>query len=106
MSRTTLNFRTSDGDVIEAERRMNNSTSNEATEVNSETISINTTITANNNNNFPHNITDEEYLAVYAGVVSIFVVVSFAYPAHFYHVCTSASIRKVRITKMLVKYVK
>ena len=106
MSRTTLNFRTSDGDVIEAERRMNNSTSNEATEVNSETISINTTNTANNNNNFPHNITDEEYLAVYAGVVSIFVVVSFAYPAHFYHVCTSASIRKVRITKMLVKYVK
>ena len=106
MSQTTLNFRTSDGDVIEAERRMNNSTSNETTEVNSETISINTTNTANNNNNFPHNITDEEYLAVYAGVVSIFVVVSFAYPAHFYHVCTSASIRKVRITKMLVKYVK
>lgn len=93
MQQILLAMWTSDGDVIEAERRMNNSTSNEATEVNSETISINTTNTANNNNNFPHNITDEEYLAVYAGVVSIFVVVSFAYPAHFYHVCTSASIR-------------
>ena len=59
MSQTTLNFRTSDGDVIEAERRMNNSTSNEATEVNSETISINTTNTANKTiPKPPSNITD------------------------------------------------
>ena len=36
-------FRTSDGDVIEAERRMINSTSNETTEINFESISINAT---------------------------------------------------------------
>ena len=36
-------FRTSDGDVIEAERRMKSSTSNETTEINSQAIYFNAT---------------------------------------------------------------
>ena len=36
-------FRTSDGDAIEAERRMKSSTSNETTEINSQAIYFNAT---------------------------------------------------------------
>ena len=82
--------------MIEAEHRMSNlSATANVTEI---SAFNNTAITDDNiviSSKSSIKIADEQYLAVYAGVVSVFVVVSFAYPAHFYHVCTSASVRKV-----------